>query len=81
MSNSSTSTPDRGYEGRRLAERIGGALDALTPVHREAFVLREMRGKSYEEIAAITHANLGTVKSRLCRARQTLAETLADEAA
>jgi RNA polymerase sigma-70 factor (ECF subfamily) len=40
------------------------------------FVLRELEGKSYEEIAEITHCNLGTVKSRLNRARQAFAELI-----
>ena len=48
----------------------------LAARHREVFVLRELEGKSYEEIAEITHCNLGTVKSRLNRARQAFAELI-----
>ena len=44
--------------------------------HREVFVLRELEGRSYEEIAEIMHCNLGTVKSRLNRARQSFAELI-----
>ena len=40
------------------------------------FVLRELDGKSYEEIAEITECNLGTVKSRLNRARSSFAEII-----
>ena len=40
---------------------------------REVFVLRDVEGRSYEEIAEITGAKIGTVKSRLCRARQSFA--------
>jgi RNA polymerase sigma-70 factor (ECF subfamily) len=40
-------------------------------------VLRELEGKSYEEIAEITGVNLGTVKSRLNRARAAFAEVVA----
>ena len=48
----------------------------LAARHREVFVLRELEGKSYEEISEITHCNLGTVKSRLNRARQAFAELI-----
>ena len=41
-----------------------------------ALVLRELEGKSYEEIAEITHTNLGTVKSRLNRARTSFADLI-----
>ena len=41
------------------------------------FVLREMEGKTYEEIADITGCNLGTVKSRLNRARNNFAQIVA----
>jgi RNA polymerase sigma-70 factor, ECF subfamily len=41
------------------------------------FVLREMEGKTYEEIAEITGCNLGTVKSRLNRARNNFAQLIA----
>ena len=45
--------------------------------HRVVFVLRELQGKSYEEIAEITGCNLGTVKSRLNRARNNFARIIA----
>jgi RNA polymerase sigma-70 factor, ECF subfamily len=45
--------------------------------HRTVFVLREMEGKTYEEIAEITGCNLGTVKSRLNRARNNFAQIIA----
>src|SRR5216117_3471451 len=44
--------------------------------HREVFVLRELEGKSYQEIAEITGCNLGTVKSRLNRARNSFAQLI-----
>src|SRR5918998_310444 len=44
--------------------------------HWQVFVLRELEGKSYEEIAEITNCNLGTVKSRLNRARNSFAEII-----
>jgi RNA polymerase sigma-70 factor (ECF subfamily) len=52
------------------------ALDQLPPEHREAIVLREIEGLSYKEIAAVTGAPIGTVMSRLSRARARLQEAL-----
>jgi RNA polymerase sigma-70 factor, ECF subfamily len=72
-----TSRPDEMYANRHLKELVDATVDRLSPHHREVFVLRELQGKSYEEIAAATHCNLGTVKSRLNRARAGFAEMIA----
>src|SRR5829696_10569189 len=64
-----TYRPDDLYRKRHLKEMIDKAVEQLPEHHREVFVLREMEGKTYEEIAEITGVNLGTVKSRLNRAR------------
>jgi RNA polymerase sigma factor (sigma-70 family) len=58
---------------RRL---VRDALEALPAEFREALVLRELEGFSYKEIADITDVPLGTVMSRLARARQQLQEFL-----
>jgi RNA polymerase sigma-70 factor (ECF subfamily) len=50
----------------------------LPPSFREIIILREIMELSYEEIAEITQTELGTVKSRLNRARQRLQELLRD---
>jgi RNA polymerase sigma-70 factor (ECF subfamily) len=68
-----TSRPDDMYRKRHLQELVEGTVSQLPAHHREVFVLREIEGKSYEEIAEITHCNLGTVKSRLNRARTAFA--------
>jgi RNA polymerase sigma-70 factor (ECF subfamily) len=73
----STSRPDEMYENRHLKELVDATVERLSPHHREVFVLRELQGKSYEEIAEVTHCNLGTVKSRLNRARAVFAEMIA----
>lgn len=52
------------------------ALAELTPDHREAVVMHDIGGYPYEDIAAITGVQLGTVKSRISRGRKKLAETL-----
>jgi RNA polymerase sigma-70 factor (ECF subfamily) len=52
------------------------ALDQLLPEFREAIVLREIEGLSYKEIATVTGTPIGTVMSRLSRARRRLQEAL-----
>jgi RNA polymerase sigma-70 factor (ECF subfamily) len=60
---------------RRAIER---ALAALPPEFRAAVVLRDLQGLDYEEVAAVTGVSLGTVKSRLHRARARLRELLSE---
>jgi RNA polymerase sigma-70 factor (ECF subfamily) len=55
---------------------VDAAVDRLGDTHRTVFVMRELEGKSYEEIAEVTRTNLGTVKSRLNRARAAFAEEI-----
>jgi RNA polymerase sigma-70 factor, ECF subfamily len=69
-----TSRPDDMFRKRRLREVVEQSVAQLPEHHRSVFVLRELEGKSYEEIAEITGCNLGTVKSRLNRARTSFAE-------
>ena len=71
------SRPDDLYRKRHLREAVEDAVEKLPPHHRNVFVLRELEGKSYEEIAEITSCNLGTVKSRLNRARNAFASLVA----
>lgn len=52
------------------------AIDTLTEDHKTVVILRDLEGLSYEEIAKITGYTLGTVKSKLARARQRLCEQL-----
>ena len=70
------SRPDDLYRKRHLRELVEESVAKLPAHHREVFVLRELEGKSYEEIAEITNTNLGTVKSRLNRARASFAELI-----
>lgn len=64
--------PDRQLENKQLAARIWAALDRLPFDQRTAVVLREIDGLSYEEIAFSLGVAVGTVKSRLTRAREAL---------
>lgn len=61
---------------RELQRAIEGALEELSPEHRAAFLLREYHGLEYAEIASALEIDLGTVKSRLSRARAALRERL-----
>lgn len=58
---------------------IARALGELQDEHREAVLLHDLGGVPYEEIAALTGVALGTVKSRISRARRKLAELLEPE--
>ena len=64
--------PDRILAQKELAVRLQAALDALPFDQRTAIILREVDGLSYDEIAFSLGVAVGTVKSRLTRARQTL---------
>lgn len=70
------STPDRVFAQKELATQLQQALDGLPFDQRTAIVLREVDGLSYEEIAFSLGVAVGTVKSRLTRARQTLRHEL-----
>jgi len=69
---------DLRVESAMKQERIQKALDALKGKYKEVIVLREIQELSYEEIAAVTGLNIGTVKSRINRARTQLQEMLRD---
>jgi len=71
-----TARPDDQYRKRYLRKIVEQTVGELPEHHQLVFRLRELEGKSYEEIAAITGVNLGTVKSRLHRARTSFAERI-----
>ncbi len=74
-----SSRADLRLESSMEEQRIQKALDALPLKYRQVVVLRDVQELSYEEIADITGLTLGTVKSRINRARQKLQEMLKDE--
>ena len=73
----STYAPDDLFRKRHLREKVEAAVAELPEHHRVVFVLRELEGKTYEEISDITGVTLGTVKSRLNRARNRFAQIIA----
>jgi RNA polymerase sigma factor (sigma-70 family) len=73
-----TSNPETLLLQRANQQLLREALEALPLEYREVVVLRELEGLSYKEIADIADVPLGTVMSRLARARQRLQAWLAD---
>ena len=72
------STPDRELNRKELGARLRAAIQHLPFEQRTALVLREIEGMRYEEIAYSLGLPVGTVKSRLTRARQALRAELGD---
>jgi RNA polymerase sigma-70 factor, ECF subfamily len=70
--------PVKAYGRRELLEQIGRALEELSPIHREAIILREIEGLSYAEMADVMGISKGTVMSRLHHARKNLQAKLLD---
>jgi RNA polymerase sigma factor (sigma-70 family) len=73
-------TPLSVLERKTTVERMRRHIAALPEPFREALVLRELEDLSYKEIAEITAAPIGTVMSRLARAREMLAALVSPEA-
>jgi RNA polymerase sigma-70 factor, ECF subfamily len=71
-----TNTPDAVLHSRQVAETVNAAIEALPLDLRTAITLREIEGLSYEEIAEAMNCPIGTVRSRIFRAREAIAERL-----
>ncbi len=70
--------PDNEAERREVQRRVHQALRRLSPDQRVVVVLRDLQGMAYEEIAAVLRIPVGTVRSRLSRARDALRVLLRD---
>ncbi|MGI6577487.1 MAG: RNA polymerase sigma factor [Eubacteriales bacterium] len=68
--------PERNLERSEIVRAINRALDTLSEEHKEIFILRELNGLSYAEIAEVMMIEEGTVKSRLFRAREKMRTAL-----
>ena len=71
-------TPDEAVIRQESANHIRAAIDSLPAEMRTAIILYALQGFGYEEIAEVTKTAVGTVKSRINRARQKIAAYLAD---
>ncbi len=69
-------TPDAELQTKQIAEAVNKAVDALPEELRTAITLREIEGLSYEEIAQMMDCPIGTVRSRIFRAREAIAEKI-----
>jgi RNA polymerase sigma-70 factor (ECF subfamily) len=75
-----TPSPSRAFERAEASRILLQALDGLSPDLREAVVLRDLEGLSYQQVAETTGVSEGTVKSRLFRARLRLAKIFSGRA-
>ncbi len=71
-----SNTPETELEGKQVAAVVNKAMDALPEDLRTAITLREIEGLSYEEIASVMNCPIGTVRSRIFRAREAIATEL-----
>jgi RNA polymerase sigma-70 factor (ECF subfamily) len=69
-------SPERRYQSKEIGQAIQAALAQLPKNSRSVIVLKEIEGLSYDEIAEILHTSIGTVKSRISRAREELRRLL-----
>jgi RNA polymerase sigma-70 factor (ECF subfamily) len=69
-------TPDAVLASKQIAAAVNFAIEALSEDLRQAITLREIEGLSYEEIAELMNCPIGTVRSRIFRAREAIAARL-----
>jgi RNA polymerase sigma-70 factor, ECF subfamily len=69
-------TPDAVLASKEVAATVNAAIEALSDDLRQAITLREIEGLSYEEIAEVMNCPIGTVRSRIFRAREAIAQRL-----
>jgi len=68
----SMETPETAMATKQIAQTVNDTVASLPEDLRTAITLRELEGLSYEEIAAIMQCPIGTVRSRIFRARETI---------
>lgn len=69
-------TPEAMLASKEIAATVNAAIEALSEDLRQAITLREIEGLSYEEIAELMNCPIGTVRSRIFRAREAIARRL-----
>jgi RNA polymerase sigma-70 factor (ECF subfamily) len=76
---SSLTTPDEDLDRTELRQDLDGALAELAPSLREAFVMKHVEGRSYEEMADLLGSTVGALKMRVHRAREALQALLEEK--
>ena len=71
-------SPERRAAGREIRERLGAAMESLSPRQRAIFAMKHFEEMSIPDIAEVTGLDSGTIKSHLFRAAQKIRERLAD---
>lgn len=79
VDSSEMNRPEYSLEQREQEIRIQQALNRLSSEHRDVLVMKDMEGKKYEEMAELLKVPIGTIRSRLHRARLELREILERE--
>lgn len=69
-------TPEEQLQSKQIGTTVDAAMEALPADLRQAIVLRELEGMSYEDIAIAMNCPVGTVRSRIFRAREAIATKL-----
>jgi RNA polymerase sigma-70 factor (ECF subfamily) len=69
-------TPDAVMASKQIAAAVNSAIESLSEDLRQAITLREIEGLSYEEIAELMNCPIGTVRSRIFRAREAISVRL-----
>lgn len=69
-------TPDGAFDASRRRWAVSEGLDRIAPEHRVVLVLRDLQGLEYEQVAAVLGVPVGTIKSRLFRARLALRQAI-----
>ncbi|MDW5443694.1 RNA polymerase sigma factor RpoE [Polaromonas sp. SM01] len=72
----SSETPEAVLASKEIAQMVNAAMEALPEELRQAISLREIEGLSYEEIAEAMNCPIGTVRSRIFRAREAISERI-----
>jgi RNA polymerase sigma-70 factor, ECF subfamily len=76
---SSYATPDEDLDRTELRQDLDGALAQLAPSLREAFIMKHVEGRSYEEMADLLGTTVGALKMRVHRAREALQALLEEK--